>query len=51
LIRRRDDLDFHSALQWRLKVWLFVHIGLTYPLVALACFHGWLAQLFDGGGP
>lgn len=51
LIRRRDDLDFHAALQWRLKIWLFLHIGLTYPLVMLACLHGWLAHLFDGGGP
>jgi hypothetical protein len=50
LIRRRDDLDFHAAMQWRLKVWLFVHIGLTYPLVILVCLHGWLAHLFDGGG-
>lgn len=51
LIRRRDDLDFQAALQWRLKIWLFGHIGLTYPLVILACLHGWLAHLFDGGGP
>jgi hypothetical protein len=51
LIRRRDDLDFQGALQWRLKMWLFAHIGLTYPLVLLACLHGWLAHLFDGGGP
>jgi hypothetical protein len=50
LIRRRDDLDFHAALQWRLKMWLFVHIGLTYPLLMMACLHGWLAHLFDGGG-
>ena len=49
LIRRRDDLDYHAALQWRLKTWLFVHIGLTYPLVAVACVHGLLAHLFDGG--
>jgi len=48
-IRRRDDLDYHEALQWRLKAWLFVHIGLTYPLVAVACVHGLLAHLFDGG--
>lgn len=51
LIRRRDDLDFHAALQWRLKMWLFVHIGLTYPLLILAGLHGWLAHLFDGSGP
>lgn len=51
LVRRRDDLDYHAALQWRLKVWLFVHIGLTYPLVAVASVHGLLAHLFDGGSP
>ena len=40
MVRRRDDLDFHSVMQWRLKVWLFVHIGLTYPLLAVASLHG-----------
>ena len=49
LIRRRDDLDFQSALQWRLKMWLFLHIGLTYPVLLLASLHGFLAHLFDGG--
>ncbi|TWU24623.1 hypothetical protein [Bythopirellula polymerisocia] len=49
LIRRRDDLDFHAAMQWRLKAWLFLHIGLTYPLLLVACLHGWLAHLFYGG--
>ena len=49
LIRRRDDLDFHSALQWRLKTWLFLHIGLTYPLLIFGILHGVLAHLFDGG--
>ncbi len=49
LIRRRDDLDFHAAMQWRLKMWLFLHIGLTYPLLAVASLHGLLAHLFDGG--
>ena len=49
LIRRRDDLDFHSALQWRLKTWLYLHIGLTYPLLLFAVLHGALAHLFSGG--
>lgn len=49
LVRRRDDLDFHEALQWRLKAWLFVHIALTYPLVIAAVLHAWLAYLFYGG--
>jgi len=49
MVRRRDDLDFHAALQWRLKAWLFLHIGLTYPLLAVACLHGLLAHWFSGG--
>ena len=49
LVRRCDDLDYHAALQWRLKAWLFVHIALTYPLLAVASVHGWLAHLFEGG--
>lgn len=51
LVRRRDDLDYHEALQWRLKAWLFVHIALTYPLLFVAGLHGWLAHLFYGGAP
>lgn len=51
LVRRRDDLDYHDALQWRLKTWLFVHVALTYPLLLLAATHGWLAHLFSGGLP
>ncbi len=50
LVRRKDDLDFHEARQRLLKTWLFVHIGLTYGLVALALLHGLLALAFRGGG-
>jgi hypothetical protein len=49
LLRRKDDLDFHAARQLLLKTWLFVHIGLTYALVALALLHGLLALAFRGG--
>ena len=49
LVRRKDDLDFHAARQGMLKGWLFVHIGLTYALVALAVLHGLLALAFRGG--
>ena len=49
LVRQRDDLDYHEALQWRLKAWLFVHIALTYPLLLVAGLHAWLAHLFYGG--
>ena len=49
LLRRKDDLDFHEARQRLLKSWLFVHIGLTYALVALGLLHGLLALAFRGG--
>jgi hypothetical protein len=49
LIRRKDDLDFHEARQGLLKLWLFVHIGLTCALVLGATLHGILAHAFDGG--
>lgn len=51
LLRSRDDLDYHEALQWRLRAWLIVHIGLTYPLLAAAGLHAWTAYLFSGGAP
>lgn len=50
LIRKKDDLDFHQAMQGRLKIWLFVHIGMTYSLLLVAVVHGVLAHAF-GGGP
>jgi len=49
LVRQRDDLDYHEALQWRLRTWLFVHIALTYPLLIAAGLHAWVAHLFTGG--
>src|SRR4051794_36959245 len=49
LVRRKDDLDFHEARQRLLKVWLFLHIGLTYSLVVLAVLHSVLALAFRGG--
>jgi hypothetical protein len=49
LVRRKDDLDFHDVRQRLLKLWLFVHIGLTYSLIVLAILHGLLAVAFRGG--
>jgi hypothetical protein len=51
LVRSRDDLDYHEALQWRLRAWLFVHIALTYPLLAAAALHACLAHVYSGGLP
>jgi hypothetical protein len=50
LVRRKDDLDFHEARQKLLKLWLFIHIGLTCALVLLAVVHGLVAHAFRGGG-
>ena len=33
LIRKKDDLDFHDSRQRVLKLWLFIHIGLTSALM------------------
>ena len=51
LVRKRDDLDYHEALQWRLKWWLWAHLTLTYPLLLTAVLHAWLAHAFYGGLP
>jgi hypothetical protein len=39
LVQRKDDLDYHLVLQWRLKAWLFVHVGFTYSLLLVAIVH------------
>ena len=49
MIREKDDLDYHWAIQSRLKYWLFAHIALTCSLLILGALHGVLAQAFAGG--
>lgn len=49
LLGRKDDLDFQWALQSRLKVWLFVHIGFSYSLLILGLVHGLVMHAFAGG--
>jgi hypothetical protein len=49
LVRLKEDLDYHTALQGALKVWLFVHVPLTYVMLILGVFHGLLAQAFALG--
>lgn len=46
LIHKKDDLDYHFALQGILKIWLFVHIPLTYGLLIFAAFHAILVHSF-----
>jgi hypothetical protein len=40
LIRRKENLDFQLAAQGLLKLWLFVHIPLTYALILCGVAHG-----------
>jgi hypothetical protein len=49
LIQDKDDLDFHHALQGRLRGWLFVHVCLTGVLLLLAGLHTLLVHVFRGG--
>ena len=35
IVKQKDDLDYHRAIQGRLKVWLFMHIAMTYSLFAV----------------
>ncbi|MFT5303316.1 MAG: hypothetical protein ACI87E_002705 [Mariniblastus sp.] len=50
MVKQRDDLDYHHAIQGRLKIWMFVHIGLTYSLIAVALLHIVMVHAFAGGG-
>lgn len=51
LVCKKDDLDYHHAMQWLLKGWLFVHIGFTYALLMLAVAHAITVYAFAGGVP
>ena len=48
LVERKDRLDYAYALQTVLKVWLFVHIPVTYGLILLALLHLLLVYSFGG---
>ena len=49
LVRQKDGLDYHYALQLMLKGWLFVHIPLTYSLLVFTLVHIVLVFAFSGG--
>jgi hypothetical protein len=49
LVRRKDSLDYHYALQFVLKLWLFVHIPLTYSLLLFTLAHIVIVFAFSGG--
>ena len=49
LVRQKDGLDYHRALQLALRLWLFVHIPLTYGLLIFTALHIALVFGFSGG--
>lgn len=49
LIRKKDDLDYHFALQLMLKLWLFVHLALSYSLLLVLAVHVLVVHAFHGG--
>jgi hypothetical protein len=49
LVRQKDGLDYHRALQLALKLWLFIHIPLTYGLLIFTAAHIAFAFGFSGG--
>jgi hypothetical protein len=49
LVRQKDGLDYHRALQLTLKLWLFVHVPLTYGLLIFTALHIVLVFGFSGG--
>ena len=49
LVRQKDGLDYHRSLQLALKLWLFVHIPLTYGLLVFTALHVVLVFGFSGG--
>ena len=49
LVRQKDGLDYHYAHQLLLRVWLFIHIPLTYSLLLFIFAHIVLVYAFAGG--
>ena len=47
-VRKKDDLDYQYALQGVLKLWLFVHIPLTWGLIIFAIFHALAVHAYGG---
>ena len=49
LVNKKDELDFHHALNLALKAWLLVHVPATYSLFILAAVHVVVVYAFSGG--
>jgi len=49
LVRQKDTLDYHRALQSTLRLWLFIHLPLTWSLLIFSFVHIALVYAFAGG--
>ena len=49
LMRQKNDLDYHYALQGLLKAWTFLHLPLSFVLLILSLLHLTLVYAFVGG--
>lgn len=49
LVRRKEGVDEQYALQLSLRLWLFIHIPLTYGMLAFTAFHVVLVFGFSSG--
>lgn len=49
VVREKDDLDYHRAIQGRLKWWLVGHLALTGVLLTLGTLHIIMVLAFAGG--
>ena len=49
-IETKANLDFQEASMRILKVWLFIHIPLSFSLILLSFVHGILVLLHGGNG-
>lgn len=49
IVVAKDGLDYHYTMQGALKLWLFVHIPLTYVLLIFAIVHAVLVHTFVRG--
>ncbi len=51
IARQKDGLDYQHALQLSLRLWLFIHIPLTYSLVIFTVLHVVVVFSFSAGVP
>jgi hypothetical protein len=49
LMKQKDDLDFHYALQGILKAWPFLHLPMSFALLIFSLLHLVLVYAFTGG--